>query len=215
MNTCFLVGAAPQAARIAPQPGDFVIAADGGCGHLLQWGLTPDFIVGDMDSLTVALPHGVPCLTLPAEKDETDLERAFFEGYSRGMRRFVLTGATSGGRMDHSVANLQLLVKAAGLGAFAVLRDEAYCATALVDQGELRLHGSGTVSVFAYGKEAAGVTIQGMKYNITGETLKGDAPRGVSNELLGGEGLITMESGTLLIFWDAAGVEVIEAMVNI
>ena len=110
--------------------------------------------------------------------------------------------------MDHTVANLQLLVKAAKLGTFAVMRDEAFCATALVNQGELHLRGSGTVSVFAYGKEATGVTIQGMKYNTARETLKGDAPRGVSNELQGGEGNITMESGVLLVFWDAAGIEV-------
>jgi thiamine pyrophosphokinase len=203
MQTCFLVGAAPGAARIAPKPGDIVIAADGGCDHLLQWGIAPDFIVGDMDSIST-LPEDIPCLKAPAEKDETDLALAFWEGYSRGMRRFVLTGA-SGGRMDHSVANLQLLVKAAKLGVYAVMQDEAYGVTALAGPESLKLGGRGVVSVFAYGEEAAGVTIQGMKYNIMNETLKGDTPRGVSNEL-DGEGVIAAERGVLLIFWET-GIE--------
>ena len=142
---------------------------------------------------------------------------AFWEGYQRGLRRFVLTGA-SGGRMDHTMANLQLLVKAAELGAFALLRDETCCVTALSGQGELRLRGCGTVSVFAYGEEAAGISIQGMKYGLDRETLMGNAPRGVSNALEGGEGVITMESGTLLVFWEAAGVareQPIEVFANI
>ena len=209
MQTCYLVGAAPGAVRIEKQPGDYVIAADGGLDHLERWGLTPDFVVGDMDSLRGALPEDVPYKRVPAEKDDTDMALAFMEGYDRGQRRFVLTGA-SGGRMDHTAANLQLLVKAAKRGAFALLRDEACCVTALCREGELRLHGKGTVSVFAYGDQAGGVSISGMQYCLDRETLCGDSPRGVSNAL-DGDGMITMESGTLLVFWEPG----IEALVNI
>jgi len=204
MQRCFLVGAAPGALRIAPQPGDFIVAADGGCDHLGCWDIAPDLIVGDMDSIIGDLPSNILNVTVPAEKDDTDLMLAFNEGYRRGFRYFIFTGA-SGGRMDHSMANLQLLIKAAKLGAIAVMQDEAFSATALVGPGELRLRGTGTVSVFAYGEQATGVTIKGMKYNIEQETLHGDTPRGVSNELAG-EGSITVGQGILLIFWET-GVE--------
>ena len=200
MQRCFLVGAAPEAAPIAPQPGDFVIAADGGYAHLLRQGVVPDLIVGDMDSVAQPLPGDIPRVTAPAEKDDTDLVLAFWEGHRRGFRHFVLTGA-GGGRIDHHVASLQLLVKAARLGARAVMQDEAFSATVLAGPGELRLGGRGTVSVFAYGEQAAGVTIEGMKYNIACETLLGDTPRGVSNEL-DGDGRIALQEGVLLIFWE-------------
>ena len=204
MQRCFLVGAAPKAVRIAPQQGDFVIAADGGYHHLLEQAIVPDLIIGDMDSIQSKLPQGIPTIQVPAEKDDTDLVLAFHEGCRCGFRRFVLTGA-SGGRMDHSMANLQLLVKAAKLGALAVMQDEDHCATAIAGPGELALRGSGTVSVFAYGEQATGVTIEGMKYNIAGETLLGDTPRGVSNELHG-DGRVSVREGLLLIFWET-GVE--------
>ena len=199
MRCCYLVGAAPKAWRIDPRPGDFVIAADGGCDHLRRWGVTPDLIVGDMDSITGALPQGVPCVKVPAEKDDTDLVLAFEEGHRRGHRRFVLTGASSSERMDHTMANLQLLVRAARRGAFAVMRDASYSAAAIAGPGELHLRGSGTVSVFAYGEQAAGVTIEGMKYNIADETLRGDTPLGVSNELAG-NGRVAVEHGVLLVY---------------
>jgi thiamine pyrophosphokinase len=217
MQTCFLVGAAPEAARIAVQPGDYIIAADGGCDHLRRWGILPDFIVGDMDSLQSGLPQGVPCRTAPAEKNETDMALALWEGYARGHRRFEMVGA-SGGRPDHTVANLQLLVQAARYGAFVLLRDNGFCATAITENGELRLRGTGIVSIFACCEEVRGVSIRGMKYPLENGVLRGDTPRGVSNALEDGEGLITMESGALLVFWEERAIEwerCIEPLVNI
>ena len=215
MQTCFLVGAAPEAVRINVQPGDTVIAADGGCDHLRRWGILPDFIVGDMDSLQSALPQGVPCRTAPAEKNETDMALALWEGYARGYRRFEMVGA-GGGRLDHTVANLQLLARAARCGAFVRMRDNGFSVTAIAESGELRLRGTGTVSVFACCGEARGVSIRGMKYAMENGVLRGDTPLGVSNALEGGEGLITMESGALLVFWEESGIEhSIEPLVNI
>jgi len=198
MHTCFLVGAAPEAVRIVPQPGDFVIAADGGYQHLMHWNVTPNLIVGDMDSLHCDLPQGILCIKLPAKKDHTDLAFALEAGIDRGFKHFVITGA-SGGRIDHSFANIQLLAKAAKLGMGAVLLDKKFEATVLIGPGKLELKGHGTISVFAYSSKAQGVTITGMKYDLTEETLMHDTPRGISNELYG-RGCISVEDGILLIF---------------
>ncbi|MDR3313867.1 MAG: thiamine diphosphokinase [Oscillospiraceae bacterium] len=202
MNTCYLVGAAPPAERIKPQPGDFIIAVDGGSDTLRKWGITPDFALGDFDSIQAAVPENVPCKRYPAEKDESDMELALWEGLHRGFRRFEFIGA-GGGRPDHTYANLQLLVQAAELGAFAALRFPGGCtAAALVASGTLLLHGSGTVSVFAFGGDAEGVTLRGLKYPLERARLSGGAPIGLSNEIAGGEAEITLESGALLVFWE-------------
>jgi len=198
MHTCYLVGAAPQAVRIAPQAGDFIIAADGGLRHLQAWGVNANYLVGDMDSFQGKLPD-MPHAIYPAEKDDTDLALAMEIGLRTGYARFVLTGCT-GGRADHTFANLQLLVQAAKRGVQAVMIDEKHTVTAIAGPGELALQGTGTVSVFAYGECAEGVTITGMKYNITGETLLGDMPRGISNEL-DGKGSVTLAQGILLVYF--------------
>ena len=199
--TCYLVGAAPEAERIAPLRGDFVIAADGGLDHLRRWGLAPDFVVGDMDSLRGGLPEGVACRRRSPEKDETDMELALLEGLARGFRRFELTGA-AGGRPDHTMANLQLLVKAALLGAFAVLVDGDWRCAAITAGRKFVFRGSGMVSLFAFGERVKAVTIAGMKYSLTGEDLDSDSPKGVSNEL-DGEGSVTLKEGILLCYWEA------------
>jgi len=210
MPTCYLVGASPEI-EDAPQvslgqvcPGDFIIAADGGCAHLRRWGIAPDFVIGDMDSLAGELPEGVPAAIFPSEKNETDMELALQEGLRRGFRRLVLLGAC-GGRPDHTMANVQLLVQAAQQGASAVLHMGGWRCTAICAPGgnsSLKLNGKGMVSVFAYGAQAHGVVITGLKYPLAGETLDGAVPRGTSNEL-DGEGTISLDEGTLLCCWEA------------
>ena len=199
MAVCYIAGASPAAERIHPGPGDFLIAADGGLRHLAHWKLTPDLLVGDLDSLE-EIPEGVPCKRFPREKDATDLSLALDEAMARGYRHIVLTGAW-GGRPDHAAGNLQLLAKAAHRGCFAQLLCGGFTATALAGGSALALCGNGTVSVFAWGGQATGVAIRGLQYPLENADLRDDTPLGVSNTLHG-EGTISLEHGTLLVFYE-------------
>ena len=199
MAVCYIAGASPEAVRIRPGPGDFLIAADGGWEHLARWGLRADLLMGDMDSLG-AIPEGVPCKRFPRVKDDTDLSLAIEEAIARGYAHIIVTGAW-GGRPDHSLANLQLLARAAGRGIDARMLCGEYTATAIAEGSVLRLKGKGTVSVFAYGGEAQGVTVRGLEYPLEGATLHDDTPLGVSNTL-NGEGIITLEHGILLVYYE-------------
>jgi len=199
MAVCYIAGASPEAQRIHPLPGDFLIAADGGLGHLARWGLTPDLLIGDLDSLQTR-PGDIPCVKFPCEKDDTDLSLALDEAFLRTQKNIMITGAW-GGRPDHAIANLQLLVKAARRGYFAQLLCGGFTAAALVGGSTLHLRGSGTVSVFAHGGQASGVTFCGLKYPLENAVLQDDTPLGVSN-VLENEGKITLEHGALLVFYE-------------
>jgi len=198
MAVCYIAGASPVAVKISPDPGDFLIAADGGLEHLQRWGLKADLLVGDLDSLA-ATPQGVPCKRFPCKKDDTDLSLAMEEAFLHPQKNIIITGAW-GGRPDHSAGNLQLLVKAARRGRFAQMLCGEYTATAITGNSALRLKGQGTVSVFAYGGTARGVAIRGLEYPLENAGLYDDTPLGVSNTL-DGEGLISLEHGTLLIYY--------------
>jgi thiamine pyrophosphokinase len=208
--TCYLVGASPAAEQINPRAEDYVIAVDGGLRHLHQWGIAPELMLGDFDSFAPTDPMltaTVPQMRFPREKDETDMELALRAALQMGFRRLELIGG-SGGRPDHTFANLQLLVRAARQGAFAVLRgSDGFSVTALTDQGTLALRGQGTVSLFAYGEIAEGVTVRGMRYPLSGASLRGDTPRGVSNEMAGETAEITMTGGVLLVYWQTDSAE--------
>ena len=63
------------------RPGDFIVAADGGTRHALAAGITPDHVIGDLDSLSSELratleAAGTIVHAHPPAKDETDLELA-------------------------------------------------------------------------------------------------------------------------------------------
>ncbi len=201
MPTCYLVGAGEFTARgFAPAAGDLVIAADGGYTALKALGVTPHLLVGDFDSLALR-PAGVPTLTFPVEKDDTDMGLAMREGLARGYRDFALYGA-GGGRMDHFVANLQLLGGLSRRGAAARMVCAEFDVFG-VTGGTLALppRDAGTVaSVFCHGLRAEGVTLTGLKYPLNGALLTCDHPLGVSNLYAGGDASVTVGRGTLLVF---------------
>lgn len=201
MPTCYLVGAGEFTARdFAPVAGDLVIAADGGYAPLAALGVKPDLLVGDFDSLAVR-PTGVPVRAFPVEKDDTDMGLALAEGFARGYRQFALYGA-GGGRMDHFVANLQLLGGASARGAQARMVCEGLDVLAVTD-GTLVLpaRDAGTVvSVFCHGSQARGVTLRGLKYPLTDAALTCDHPLGVSNLYASDGATVTVAKGTLLVF---------------
>lgn len=201
MPTCYLVGAGEFTPRgFTPGPGDFIIAADGGYAPLQALGVRPHLLVGDFDSLAQR-PPDVPIVAFSTHKDDTDMGLALAEGRARGYRRFMLYGA-GGGRMDHFLANLQLLGAASRGGADVRM----VCADAdifAVTDGVLAVpkQRAGTlVSVFCHGERAEGVTLQGLAYPLRDALLTCDRALGVSNEHLGGEATVAVRRGTLLVF---------------
>ena len=201
MPICYLAGAGDfTATDFAPGPGDLVIAADAGYRALKNIGILPHVVVGDFDSLGER-PADVPTLAYPVEKDDTDMGIAIAEGWARGYRSFRLYGA-DGGRLDHFLANLQLLGGLSARGGEARMVCAAYEVYGLTN-GTLRLppRGLGTlVSVFCHGSRAVGVTLTGLKYPLHQATLTCDRPLGVSNEFAAAEAGVTVRQGTLLVY---------------
>ena len=187
-------------ACIRPREGDFVIAADGGYAALQALGVTADLVVGDFDSLGY-VPQAEEVVQHPVMKDDTDMMLAVKLGLDRGYRNFVLTGSV-GGRLDHTLANLQTLMYLAQQGARGMLYGEGTVITVLKD-GSLTLMGEGVLSVFCLSGEARGVTEQGLLYGLDNAVMVSGYPIGVSNEFTGVPATISVTDGTLIILWSA------------
>ncbi len=203
---CFLFGAGEYfGLPLRPSADDLCLAVDGGIAHLSAEGLTPDALIGDFDSGSI--PDGIACpiLRYPVEKDETDMQLALSHAIKSGAERCFLLGGT-GGRLDHTLANLACLANLAHLGKRAYLFGDGFvllalknAALSIPDDIPFPLS-SGTASVFAFGGDAKGVTITGMKYQAHGITLLSHVPTGVSNEYSPEQGArISVEDGMLLI----------------
>ena len=203
MGTCVIFCAAEfdTLARAIGEK-DLVIAADGGLVHTRQLGITPNEILGDFDSLGFT-PEGAN--VFPVEKDDTDAMLAVRRGLTLGYREFVLYGSLDGPRLDHTVANFQTLQFLADNHAAGYLVGSTYLVTVVKDGSLFFPAGmEGTVSVFCLGKDAEGVTLEGLYYPLEKGTLTAGFPLGVSNHFTGKKAVITVENGSLLVLWDRA-----------
>ena len=199
MGVCYLVGAGDFYGQINRMDDDVIIAADGGYDSLKKRGYTPDILIGDLDSITSDIPDGIRTLKHPKEKDETDMFLAYFEGVRLGYSEFVMLGAT-GGRLDHTYANLSLLLYAKERGHNVTLIDERNVILCVKNEA-ITLAGEkgATLSVFAFGGEASGVTLKGTKYEVDGATLSPAFPLGVSNEFTDTPAYISVTDGALIV----------------
>lgn len=203
---CYVVGAMSLSLSLRPCPalGDYVIAADRGYDSLMAYGVNPDLVVGDFDSLG-EVPNHPNVIQLPAEKDDTDMVFALRQGLDLGYRRFVMLGGV-GGRLEHTLGNLQLLDWLASQGAQGFLAGEKTVATA-VRNGTLTFPAamSGYLSVLCNSGTARGVTLRGLKYPLERYTMTGSFPLGVSNQFLGRPASVSVEDGCLLLLWEEKG----------
>ena len=161
-------------------------------------GVAPDLIVGDFDS------HPRPALdaetiVLPREKDDTDTVYAAKEAVRRGFDDFLLLGA-AGGRLDHTLGNLSLLLKLDTLGKRAVLADD-YSLMEIVRGREAHVEDRYPYfSLLAMGGPARGVSIRGAKYPLQDAEIRPDYAYGISNEVLPGQtACVSVREGALLL----------------
>lgn len=215
-----------------------VIAADGGLDHAAALGLTPDFVIGDFDSVRSRLDiarnnadaaaaaattaaalapfisgtlasgafAGTPVITLPSQKDDADMLSALKAGWAAGAREFHIVGGL-GGRLDHTLGNMQLLAFISRAGGSAFLYGSRITATAVTD-GSVRFSPAPVpqfpmVSVFSADNESHGVRIRGLKYEVSDFTVS-NAIAQLSNELVGLDASISVEHGTLIVTYPAA-----------
>lgn len=201
MRGCYIVGSGSCGKIYIPKEGNsYIIAADGGYLRLKEAGIAPSLVVGDFDS-SKAPEAFYNVLTYPKEKDETDTMLAVKKGIEEGCEVFFIYGGT-GGREDHTFANLQLLSYLAdnGLRGFLLYGDMA---ASVIKNGSISFDRTeaGYISVFAFGDTAANVTVSGLKYSLKDAVLSKSFPLGVSNEFTGKPAEIKVEDGSVLVMW--------------
>ena len=173
---CIIIGAGDLTmGELAVKEEDYVIAVDGGLSYCGILAVEPDKIIGDFDSVNeqeklaiLNLKEQIPelILELPPEKDDTDMLAAIKYGLELGYTDFRIYAGT-GGRFEHTFANIQCLLYLKNHGATGYLVDGTGMMLVLQNEAvHLNQKLEGYLSLFALGREAKGVTIQGMKYPL-------------------------------------------------
>ncbi len=193
---------------------DLIIGADGGAAHALAYGLSPDIIIGDMDSFT-GLPRDLPVLQRarriqhPRAKDETDLELALTYAAQQEVDEIVVLGALGGSRLDHMLSNVLLLAMPALRGHRVLIVHGGQEAMLLRNGEAVDLAGSpgDLVSLLPLGGDARGVTTTGLAWPLAHDTLRFGQSRGVSNEMSRSEARVELEEGYLWVVHGVPGDE--------
>ncbi len=194
---CIIIGAGNfQNENIIKNKDDLLICADAGYIYAKQLNIEVDLLVGDFDSID-DIPCNINIVTLPKEKDETDLYIAILEGIKRGYKEFEIYGSL-GGRIEHSIANIQILANIATKNIIAKLYDQNTIVEVLtvgthIYNKELK----GYISLFSLSDKSI-ITINNLKYELTKQQITSLFPLGIDNEFIGSESTITVHEGIVL-----------------
>ena len=202
MRRCVIVGGADigNYERVSAYIGedDYVIYCDSGLKHRATLRRQPNLIVGDFDSHEN--PHlAVETIVLPCEKDDTDTVYAVKEAVKRGFESFLLVGVV-GGRLDHTLGNVSILLYLESIGKKAVLIDD-YSEMEIVSSSPTQIGGEyAFFSLLNISGCAKGVSIQNAKYPLTDAEITSEYQYGVSNEVLPGRtAVVSVREGKLLL----------------
>ncbi len=200
-----------EKARALLRDDDFIIAADGGTRHALALGLTPNVVIGDLDSISKEERRkintaGVEVIKFPADKNETDLELAIDHAMSLHPDQILILAAL-GGRLDQTLANIALLsnpqLAAINIRIIDGVEEILFCR----DQVQVEGRSGDIVSLLPWQGAAEGVFTENLKWHLHYETLYPEKTRGISNEMTADTASVQIKSGLLLIIHSIAVVE--------
>jgi len=183
---------------------DFLIAADGGLELCLAAGRVPDVCVGDFDSVSAdalsrAQQLGARVRRYPTAKDESDLDLAVTVARQAGAERLTLTAAFTG-RVDHTLASLGTLLRAADLHARAVEPEwRGYALDADSRSSIVLMEPPGIVFSVMAPAGVALVSISGVAYPLSRHELPAMSSLGLSNVATLERQEVTVHAGSALV----------------
>lgn len=202
----------------AGPPGALVIGADGGAGRAHRAGVRVHLVVGDLDSierdtLDLLAASGARVRRARPDKDESDTELALLAALDAGLVPIVVLGALGGPRLDHELANLLLLAHPALDDRDVVIVDGPTTIRRIGTHegpGAIAVQGQpgDVLTLLPLAGPVEGVTTQGLRYPLRGETLLPGPARGLSNELLGSSASVATLRGRLLVIHTCSALEV-------
>ena len=205
-DICYIFGAGERSdVDIKLDKDDLVIAADGGFDYLESLGLRADFVLGDFDSV-VSYDLPSDAIRYPRDKDDTDMMLAVKLGLEKNYKEFVIYGGL-GGRIDHTFANICVLIYLSKHGATGILYGKNTAIQA-VNNGSIVFGkdssfnvAGNTVSIFSLDRHCHNVSVSGLKWELSGADLYNHDPVGVSNEFTGKRAIVSVNKGSIVAIY--------------
>ena len=193
-----------------PDTDGLVIAADSGYDHALSAEYHVDVLVGDLDSISEhglahAEAHDVVIERHPGSKDATDLALALDAAVSRGTATVDIYGGEAG-LTDHLLGVAVGLTDSRWSGIDINWHTAGAIVRPLLAGRHIHLEGDrgAAVSLIAV-TDSMGVTTQGLKWKLTGDSLQRGTSRGMRNEIVDLPSTVSIDTGALLVVTESDG----------
>lgn len=198
-----LSGTLPPPGELQQLPYDYVIAADGSAWQLLERGIMPNLIVGDLDSLhripqAATTFHTSSILHTP-DQDSTDFEKALRAGIERGAQEFLIIGM-NGGELEHTLNNWSIFLRYSTRTTLKIYDAQRIGQVVRTSLGFPSRPGE-LISLIP--QLTARLTTRGLVWELSGELLEFGQREGARNQSCSEYVEILVEQGCVLVFCDA------------
>lgn len=185
------------------KPNDVIICCDGGSKYLFEEGIIPHYIIGDLDSSIPQIiqffeTKNVIFKKFDTKKDKTDMELCVDFLISLGALEIIILGGT-GTRLDHTLANINLLIKAEDANVFATIIDKHNKIN--ITNNKIKIKGTkgDLVSLIPITTTVEGVTTTGLMYSLNNAFMHIGKSLGVSNVMENDLATVSVKKGYLLV----------------
>ena len=185
------------------KPNDIIICCDGGSKYLFEEGIIPHYIIGDLDSSIPQIiqffeTKNVVFKKFNSKKDETDMELCIDFAISLGTNEIIILGAI-GTRIDHTLTNINLLMKAEDANVKAVIVDNNNEIQIISNNITITGKKGDLVSLIPISTYVEGIDTTGLEYPLKNATMTIGKSLGVSNVMTSNLATVNIKSGYLLV----------------
>ncbi len=158
-----------------------VICADGGANSAMKIGITPDFIIGDLDSVNKNVLNyykDKSVIIKYKRQNDTDVEKCLKYAIKKKYQEVILLGVT-GDRLDHTICNLGIVIKFYKKIKILINSENSFLTPA--DKPiQLKSIKGETISLYAFSDKTK-ITSQGLKYKLNNTALPFGVRESTSN----------------------------------
>jgi thiamine pyrophosphokinase len=184
---------------------DYWIGADRGALTLIENDVSLDLAIGDFDSVSSFEIEKIKRKTFqfeqyPIEKDKTDVEIALDEAMKQKPDTIYFFGVT-GGRMDHTLINIQLLHQVISKKARGIVIDK-HNEVELTNPGHYTIEQDSayeTISFIPFTPVVKGLTLTDFYYPLKKATITMGSTLSISNKLISNNGTFSYDEGIVLV----------------
>jgi thiamine pyrophosphokinase len=179
-----------------------LICADGGADSASRLNIMPDFIVGDLDSVskpTLDKFKSSSKIIRIKRQNDTDVEKCLKFAISKKFTESALLGVT-GNRLDHTFCNLGIVIKFFNKIKIRIIAEDSIL-TPYTGKIELKTYPGETISLYGFDKKTK-IYSRDLKYPLKNITLPFGEKESTSNIALANLTKIDISGGIIFVIRD-------------